>query len=413
MLALLFYLFPLAWTFQSPSALRQATVLSSSSNDDNLPTRRELLWTAAAATTAGIVSTTSSPAQASVFLDPAMYGDQELRVSAVDTVRESVRRSILQNPALAPAFYQLALIDALSYVPKSQSFGPDGWSVFVAAASKSSPLQPAAQVILDTVARMKQKNAVTVADALAIAGAQSIESIGGPVLPVQLGRTDHAAGQPLPAQPALNLLSGDVSKATVVEAFRAAGMTDREMTALVAGLMTLTAAQKNRTPEDMKETMRPKFREAGKIGRMSEFRALTDEDIADAELRAEFGNDEDDWYIADSFGTRADRFGKRLAKDDMTEQTFNKYLQQLNSQKKGATEELGWTADLLLDADLSPTTASLLNKYSTANLAFTKDLKVAYNAITQLGAVYTGGKYESLLKNKPRKSLNDDGLNLF
>jgi hypothetical protein len=46
-------------------------------------------------------------------------------------------------------------------------------------------------------------------------------------------------------------------------------------------------------------------------------------------------------------------------------------------------------------------------------LYYTKDLGTAFNAITQLGAVYTGGKYENLLKNKPRKTLNDDDLNLF
>lgn len=200
----------------------------------------------------------------------------------------------------------------------------------------------------------------------------------------------------------------------MAEAFRKAGMTDREMLALVAGLMTLSAVEKNRSAEDWKESAKPKFREAGKLGRMSEFKPLTDEDIADAELAAEFDDgSDDDWYIADSFGTRSERFGKRLATDDINEQTFNKYLQKMNSNKKEAPDELGWTAELLLDSDLAPTSISLINKYATTNLAFTKDLKVAYNAVTQLGAVYTGGKYESLLKNKPRKSLNDDGLNLF
>jgi hypothetical protein len=44
---------------------------------------------------------------------------------------------------------------------------------------------------------------------------------------------------------------------------------------------------------------------------------------------------------------------------------------------------------------------------------YEKDLKVAYNAVTQLGAEYTGGKYESLLKNKKRKTLNDDELDFL
>lgn len=61
-----------------------------------------------------------------VFFDPAQYGDQELRVGAVDSVRESVRRAILQNPTLAPSFYQLALLDGLSYNAQTKQFGPDG-----------------------------------------------------------------------------------------------------------------------------------------------------------------------------------------------------------------------------------------------------------------------------------------------
>jgi hypothetical protein len=67
---------------------------------------------------------------------------------------------------------------------------------------------------------------------------------------------------------------------------------------------------------------------------------------------------------------------------------------------------------LLVDKD-SPVTQSWLKKYAGSNLNYLKDLKVSFNSVTQLGAVYTGGKYESLLKDKTRKTLNDDGLNLF
>ena len=43
-----------------------------------------------------------------------------------------------------------------------------------------------------------------------------------------------------------------------------------------------------------------------------------------------------------------------------------------------------------------------------SNLKYLKDLRTAYNSVTQLGAKFTGGKYESLLGNKKRKTLNDD-----
>jgi hypothetical protein len=163
------------------------------------------------------------------------------------------------------------------------------------------------------------------------------------------------------------------------------------------------------------------------MGRMSEFRPITEEDIAQAELEAELEDEPDDgWYIADSFGSKDDRFGQRLAKDVINEKNFNKYLKEVvssnnNTGKKKSNEptstttasnEFGWTADLLLDPNI-PTAQMWLNKYAAGNLAYIKDLAIAYNSITQLGAVYTGGKYENLLKNRPRKSLNDDGLNLF
>jgi hypothetical protein len=179
--------------------------------------------------------------------------------------------------------------------------------------------------------------------------------------------------------------------------------------------------EKTRSSDDWKESARPKFREPGKMGRMSEFKALTDEDIAQAELEAdpEYEDPDDNWYIADSFGTRDDRFGQRLAKDDISEKNFNKYLKEVQSAAKktnkdsvSSPNDFGWTASLLLDPNL-PTAQTWLNKYSSGNLAFLKDLALSYNSVTQLGAQYTGGKYENLLKNRPRKSLNDDDLNLF
>ena len=83
--------------------------------------------------------------------------------------------------------------------------------------------------------------------------------------------------------------------------------------------------------------------------------------------------------------------------------------------KDAVENENDWIVNLLKDADRLPTAATTLQKYASTVLAFNKDLNLSYNSITKLGAVYTGGKYESLLKGgKPsRKTLNDDNLNLF
>lgn len=366
------------------------------------------------------------PALAEVFLDPAMYGDQELRVSAVDSIKEKVRRSILQKPILVTAFYELSLLDGLSYQESTRKFGPDGSVIANVLLSKNTDeytqhLQEACQVLIDGAKSLKRKTAITISDAVAIGGAEAVESIGGPVLAVQLGRMEPKKGSPLPPLP-IDLFSGNRPASEVSDAFRQAGLTEREMTALLGGLMTLELVQKSRSADDWKESAKPKFVERGKMGRMSDYKRLSDEDIAAAEAE-EFDDDEeplfDDGrtYIADSFGTREERFGKRIGKDQIDEKTFNKYLKELDeswSSKKGSNSlsTYGWIGALLVDTD-SPVTQTWVKKYAGSNLNYLKDLKVAFNSVTQLGAVYTGGKYENLLKGKTRKSLNDDDLNLF
>ena len=142
------------------------------------------------------------------------------------------------------------------------------------------------------------------------------------------------------------------------------------------------------------------------MGRASEFKPLTEQDIAEMEDE-EFEDRDEGWYIADSFGTRDQAFGAKVA-DDLSEKNFNKYVKELydSGKKGGSVDKFGWTTAILLDKQ-SPVTQSWLQKYAGSYLSFNKDVSVAYNAITQLGAEFTGGKYENLLKNRKRKTLND------
>jgi hypothetical protein len=109
------------------------------------------------------------------------------------TVPESVRRAILKNPKLAPSFYQLALLDGLSFDAKTNMYGPDGSVMKIVLSSKDTDeytknLQEAAFALVAAEKALKMKTAVTIADAVAIG--VEVESIGGPVLTVQLGRAD-------------------------------------------------------------------------------------------------------------------------------------------------------------------------------------------------------------------------------
>lgn len=363
-----------------------------------------------------------SPASAKVYLDPAMYGDQELRVSAVDSLRESVRRALLQKPSLTPYFLELALLDSLSYDVESNEGGPDGSVIRAVMESKdggphSAALRECACVLIEAKKNLKRLSSITIADAVALAGAEAVAAVGGPVLPTQLGRTEAAAASPIPrGMPPLNLLTGEVDNAVVYETFRTSGLTEREMTALLGCLLSIDSIEKATPEGDWKANSKPKFREAGKMGRMSEFKALSDEDIA-SELAKDGADDEgesytvsgdDGWYIADTFGGADDKFGKRVSKEKPELSMALRNLAKTTS----ATTQYSWIVGLLLSKDL-PTAQSWVTKYGSKPLLYEKDLKVAYNALTQLGGEYTGGKYESLLKNKKRKTLNDDDLDFL
>ncbi len=403
------------------SSLSMAQDTQENSNDD----RRAFLTksTATIATTLGLTFAsfaspqTTPAANAVVYLDPAMYGDQENRLSAVDSLKESVRRAILQDPQLAPSFYTLALLDGLSYDAKSGDYGPDGRVIkAVLETTDTSPyvanLKVAANVLIDSKKSLKKLTSITIADAVALGGTEAIEAIGGPNLSIQIGRTDFNPGAKFNPNLPLDLFNGSYESKEVSDAFKRSGLTEREMTALLGALLTLEKVDKDSGASWMKSD-KAQFRERGKIGRMSEYKRLTDEDIANA-AAAEFEDDDDDEpglfddqpYIADTFGTRDQAFGKKTG--NLDPKSFNKYLQSVNKTFKSgsADKSLGWIAEVLTDKDL-PGTQTWVSKYAQSNINYQKDLGIAFNSLSQLGGEFTGGKYENLLKNKPRKRLND------
>jgi len=386
-------------------------------SDDN---RRQFLTRGSATALAGLLTTLIPPvpdAQATLYLDPAMYGDQENRISAVDSCRETVRRSILQKPALAPAYYTMALLDALSFDSKSGNGGPDGKIIrTLLAVNSPSPyiadLKEAAEVLIAGKKSNNKLSAITIADSVAIGGAEAIQAIGGPILSVQVGRIDAPKDAKIDKTVPLDLFEGKRSVGEVRSFFQRSGMTDREMTALLCGLLTINKVEKDKDPLSWKQSGKPKYVERGKMGRASDYKKLSDEDFN--ELAKDEIDDDDDglqdevWYIAESFGTKDQAFGKKTG--DLDVKSFNRYITKLSkliTVKNNSDQEFGWIGNLLLDRD-TPSTQQWLAKYGVSYLAYNKDLGVAYNSVTQLGAEYTGGKYENLLKNKPRKSLNDD-----
>lgn len=403
----------------NPTSTQILMAIDSDTNEFNNDDRRTFLTRSTAAIIAGFataqVTAPIEPSNAVVYLDPAMYGDQENRSSAVDSLKEAVRRAILQKPLLAPAFYTLALLDGLSYDAKSGDYGPDGRVIRAILESKEDTpymqdLKQAAGVIVESKKSLKKLTSITIADAVALGGVEAVEAIGGPSLSIQVGRTDGLPGATFNPSVPLDLFEGKRPIKEVSDAFKRSGLTEREMTALMGALLTLIQVETDADPQDWKKSGKQAFRERGKIGRMSEFKRLTDEDI-DAAAAAEFEDDDepglfdDEPYIADTFGTKDQAFGKKVG--GLDSKNFNQYLQAVNkSYKTGGDKSLGWIGKLLTDKDL-PGTQSWVAKYSQSNINYTKDLGIAFNSMSQLGAEFTGGKYENLLKNKPRKRLND------
>ena len=71
---------------------------------------------------------------------------------------------------------------------------------------------------------------------------------------------------------------------------------------------------------------------------------------------------------------------------------FNKFIKEMydGNMKKpltaaAAEEKYGWTTSILLDKQ-NPVTETWVKKYAGSYLSYNKDLQVAYNAVTQLGA---------------------------
>ncbi|KAJ8602801.1 hypothetical protein CTAYLR_002617 [Chrysophaeum taylorii] len=377
----------------------------------------------------GLASVVGAPAaNAVVYLDPARYGDQELKNAAIAKCRTRVREAILKEPGYASRFFLLAVLDGLSYDEKSQRGGPDA-SVAASVQLPGEPyarLREALEVLTESQKALKRTNALTLADLIALSGAEAVAAVGGPEISIQLGRTDSESlqenaravrtgglkeAQARKVVPAIDLTAATPS--AVKAAFARSGLTERESTALLGTLAILesleeeAASAKAENPT-MMEDDRGKFKERGKIGRGRKQTAKlidlygTNEGDEDASVDRMEG-DIDDFFIADAFGSRKEAYGKRIttttAAARNAESNFNQLFVSLNAQP----EPTSWAEEALL-AD--PNAKVWVNKYSTERLTYLKDLSKTFYRTTQLGAQYTGGKYAALLDNKPPVKLN-------
>ena len=364
-------------------------------------------------------------ANAVVYLDPARYGDQELKNAAIAKCRTRVRDVIAKDPSLACSFFLLALLDGLSYDEKTRRGGPDG----MVAASIQLPgrayaeLRDVVDLLQESQRALKRTNALTLADLIALSGAESLAAVGGPEISVQLGRTDNpellnsikavSKGGLKEAQargiaPAFDV--EEASPADIVKAFRRSGFTEREAAALLGALAILQGDDVVNAKAVKKED-KGTAKARGKMGRgekASTNYAIdlygTNEGTEEASVD-KFEGDIDEFYIADAFGSRKEAYGRRVGGASSSVDNFNQIFQDVMAdQKKGKKGSTPVESALLLDQNIQ----IWVQKYAAERLTFLKDLDKSFYRITQVGAQYTGGKYAALLDNKPVKKLSTD-----
>lgn len=295
-----------------------------------------------------LTASLSSAAQALVYVDPDRYGDKELQVGIVNKVRQAVRNVVLQDPKLAPLFLEIAIQDALSYSTATQAGGPNGQIVpyILQTVDKASPLLNAAQELVLIKSKLQRSTEITMADVVTFAGAEAIESLGGPRIVVQLGKLDLVS----PDEPKSDLKLYDLRNGPeTIDAFQKAGLTEREVTLLFGAMASMTKV----------------------LASVDNSATATDED--DDDEPNEMGDPKVDF--PSSFGAPSQIYGERLGK--MNDGVFKDEL--ALQKKKQATGV--WANDVVGEWTM---------RYSKGG--FFKDLPEAFSRLARVGST---GRWEA------------------
>ena len=327
-----------------------------------------------------ILPNNDSSAQASVYIDKDRYGDKELRVATVNRLRQNLRNAIVNDPSLAPLFLRLAIQDALTYNDVTGDYGPDGSIVHTVlsldsddASKKEVPpslrhlmvFKPAALALTNVQANIQQTTAVTMADLVTFAGAEAMESAGGPKISIQLGKLDSKTKTTIRTgsgkssstgtsqkEPIYPNLSDKNNAATIIDAFKLAGLTEREVALVYGAFAALDQVVVEYVPVEVEEV------EANEMG-------------------------EKEVYFPSSFGAPKNIYGNDIGTMDTA--IFSSILKKKTS--------VGDDAGVFDDEKVM----AFAEKYAKKKGDFFKDFPLAYDKIMSVGRLYTGvGILESL-----------------
>jgi len=335
-----------------PQSQRTNNHVFMTNNNDNLSSpetsRRNWMTNILIQSSAALPLIVANPnqAEASVFVDPDRYGDKELKIATVNKIRQNVRNAITTDPSFATTFLQIAIMDALSYDPSTQENGPDGSIVRTIMDSKAADpkFKQGAEKLQDIAKLIKRTTEITMADVVTFAGAEAIESVGGPRIVVQLGKLDPKKSS-AKAPTVVDITNGK----EVLQNFSRVGLTEREVALLYGAMGSMDViAQSYKASDDLDD-------EPNEMG--------------DVEV-----------FIPSSFGAPSQIYGKQLG---VMDNSYFKAILKNKSFKNTVFEDdkvMQWT-----------------KKYADNKAGFLKDLPEAYGKLMALGTRYTGGKVGNLL----------------
>ena len=135
------------------------------------------------------MSVPPSPSNAYVYYDPDRYGDKELKIAAVNKIRQNVRDAVVNKPYLAEAIIRISVADSLTFEESTGNGGGEGCVLdWVKGNDCDSMYKEGAETLTMITGKLRKTTEVTRGDVVALAGEEALESVGGERCRVQIGR---------------------------------------------------------------------------------------------------------------------------------------------------------------------------------------------------------------------------------
>lgn len=334
--------------FQSPASCRTAVCVQGTTSSEPTSSASEATKTLLSFGKAGLFAAallSAQSASAKVFFDTDVYGDKELKIATVNKMKQKLRNAILKDITVAPELVKLAISDALGFDIASGEGGPNGSILFEKDRAEDASLKRALDLVLGVKKELQRTNTVSLADVVAFAGAEALETVGCSRITVQVGRVDAKSADARVSIP----WDDESSSGAVLAALTASGLGVTEAVVLL-----------------------------GALGEVSRVAAETAKAAAEAKAEEEDEEFEPTPFVPTSFGARDAMYGAKMGKADFGSKYFKALL-------KG---QAGGGVLVRLVAE-EPAAKALVQKYATTEPAFVKDVAEIYLRLGLVGAAYT------------------------